>query len=139
MLCYTIVHYTIIVGRLRRSAAWETTEQQNLLKTCRHSEIQITRSSGKAARFSLSTLFTTLLAQACFHNSRVQQDLPLEPSACRTYRCLRKHTPFVRAFTLEFCSRSCSPAPDLALQKPISPRLCFSGGVFLSQTPVCLI
>ena len=33
-------------------------------------------------------------------------------------------------------SGNCSPAPDLVFFKPISPRVFFSGGVFVLQTPV---
>ena len=42
------------------------------------------------------------------------------------YRCLNKNTPFGRAFAIQSSSRNCSPAPDLALWKPIFQRTLLS-------------
>ena len=45
-----------------------------------------------------------------------------------------KHIPFMGAFALQSCGRDCSPAWKLIFQ-----FVCFSGGVFVPQTPVLLV
>ena len=51
-------------------------------------------------------------------------------------RCLRKNTPFARAFALQRSISNCYLAPDLGFVKLLLPRICFSGGMFFPQTPV---
>ena len=47
-----------------------------------------------------------------------------------------KNTPFRWTSALQARGRNRSPAPDLALWRRVFPRVCFSRGVFFSQTPV---
>ena len=48
-----------------------------------------------------------------------------------------KNTPFRWTSALQSRGGNCSPAPDLAPWRLIIQSQLFSGGVFLSQTPVC--
>ena len=54
-----------------------------------------------------------------------------------TYTAVReKNTSFAQALALQPGSRNCPPALDSELFELISPGVFFSGGVFISQTPV---
>ena len=53
----------------------------------------------------------------------------------KSYRCLWKNIPFVRAWAMQSSGRNCSPAPDSVLWKHIFQRVFFSGW-FPSRTPV---
>ena len=44
-----------------------------------------------------------------------------------------KCTPFMQVSTLQTSSKSCSPAPDLALWRLVFSHLCFSGGVLFRR------